>query len=71
VFRRDVWHSLTIICDGFAFDTELIAKAHEKGFVINEVPITWSNQSNSKVRISRDVLPMLKCILKTRAQIRE
>ena len=71
VFRRDVWHSLTIACDGFAFDTELIAKAHEKGFVIVEVPITWSNQSNSKVRISRDVLPMLKCILKTRAQIRE
>jgi dolichyl-phosphate beta-glucosyltransferase len=71
VFRRDVWNSLTITCDGFAFDTELIAKAHEKGFVIIEVPITWSNQSNSKVRISRDVLPMLKCILKTRAQVRK
>lgn len=71
VFRRDVWDSLTITCDGFAFDTELIAKAHEKGFVIIEVPITWSNQSNSKVRISRDVLPMLKCILKTRAQVRK
>jgi glycosyltransferase involved in cell wall biosynthesis len=71
VFRRDVWNSLTITCDGFAFDTELIAKAHEKGFVITEVPITWSNQSNSKVRISRDVLPMLKCILKTRAQVRK
>ena len=71
VFRRDVWHSLTITCDGFAFDTELIAKAHKKGFIIIEVPITWSNQSNSKVRISRDVLPMLKCILKTRAQVRE
>jgi dolichyl-phosphate beta-glucosyltransferase len=71
VFRRDVWNSLTLTCDGFAFDTELIAKAHEKGFVIIEVPITWSNQSNSKVRISRDVLPMLKCILKTRAQVRK
>ncbi len=71
VFRRDVWNSLTITCDGFAFDTELIAKAHEKGFVIIEVPITWSNQSNSTVRISRDVLPMLKCILKTRAQVRK
>jgi dolichyl-phosphate beta-glucosyltransferase len=71
VFRRDVWNSLTITCNGFAFDTELIAKAHEKGFVIIEVPITWSNQSNSKVRISRDVLPMLKCILKTRAQVRK
>jgi glycosyltransferase involved in cell wall biosynthesis len=71
VFRRDVWNSLTITCDGFAFDTELIANAYEKGFVIIEVPITWSNQSNSKVHISRDVLPMLKCILKTRAQVRK
>jgi dolichyl-phosphate beta-glucosyltransferase len=70
VFRRDVWNSFTISCDGFAFDTELIAKAHKKGFVIIEVPITWSNQSNSKVHITRDVVPMLKCLWKTRAQIR-
>jgi glycosyltransferase involved in cell wall biosynthesis len=70
VFRRDVWNSLTIACDGFAFDTELIAKAHKQGFVIIEVPITWHNQPNSKVRIMRDVVPMLKCLLKTRAQVR-
>jgi len=71
VFRRDVWNSLTITCDGFAFDTELIAKAHKEGFVIIEVPITWSNQFNTKVRITRDVLPMLKCLLKTRAQVKK
>jgi hypothetical protein len=65
-----VWKSLTIACDGFAFDTELIAKAHKQGFVIIEVPITWHNQPNSKVRIMRDVVPMLKCLLKTRAQVR-
>jgi dolichyl-phosphate beta-glucosyltransferase len=70
VFRRDVWNSLTIACDGFAFDAELIAKAHQQGFVIIEVPITWRNQPNSKVRIVRDVVPMLKCLLKTRAQVR-
>ena len=70
VFRRDVWNSLTITCDGFGFDTELIAKAHKEGFVIIEVPITWSNQFNTKVRITRDVLPMLKCLLKARAQVR-
>ena len=70
VFRRDLWNSLTITCDGFGFDTELIAKAHKEGFVIIEVPITWSNQFNTKVRITRDVLPMLKCLLKARAQVR-
>ncbi|MGZ4881685.1 MAG: hypothetical protein ACXV7G_11600 [Halobacteriota archaeon] len=70
VFRRDVWNSLTVTCDGFGFDTELIAKAHKEGFVIIEVPITWSNEFNTKVRITRDVLPMLKCLLKARAQVR-
>ena len=70
VFRRDLWNSLTITCDGFGFDTELIAKAHKEGFVIIEVPITWSNQFNTTVRITRDVLPMLKCLLKARAQVR-
>jgi len=70
VFRREMWDSLTITCDGFAFDSELIAKAHKKGFVIIEVPITWSNQSNSKVHIARDVVPMLRCLLKTRGQVR-
>lgn len=70
VFRREVWNSLTTTCDGFGFDNELIAKAHKEGFVIIEVPITWSNQFNTKVRITRDVLPMLKCLLKARAQVR-
>jgi glycosyltransferase involved in cell wall biosynthesis len=70
VFRREMWDSLAITCDGFAFDSELIAKAHKKGFVIIEVPITWSNQSNSKVHITRDAVPMLRCLLKTRAQVR-
>ncbi|MGZ4863894.1 MAG: glycosyltransferase [Halobacteriota archaeon] len=71
VFRREMWDSLTITCDGFAFDSELIAKASKKGFVIIEVPITWSNKSNSKVHIARDVVPMLKCLLKTWAEVRE
>jgi hypothetical protein len=70
VFRREMWNSLSITCDGFAFDSELIAKAHKKGFVIIEVPITWRNRSNSKVHITRDFVPMLKCLLNTRAEIR-
>jgi dolichyl-phosphate beta-glucosyltransferase len=65
-----VWNSLTITCDGFAFDSELIGKAHKRGFTIAEVPITWSDKSNSKVSVARDALPMLKCLLKTRAEIR-
>jgi glycosyltransferase involved in cell wall biosynthesis len=66
-FRRDVWNAVDIACDGFAFDAELIAKAHSKGFTIAEVPITWSNKSNSKVSIAREAFSMLMSLLKTRA----
>ncbi|MGA7076148.1 MAG: glycosyltransferase [Halobacteriota archaeon] len=69
-FRRGVWTALNVACDGFAFDAELIAKAHQQGFAIVEVPITWSDKSNSKVSVTRDALPMLRCLLKTRAEIR-
>jgi glycosyltransferase involved in cell wall biosynthesis len=69
-FRREVWDALTVICDGFAFDTELVAKAHKKGIAIAEVPVTWCNKANSKVKVRRDVLAMLRCLLSVRAQIR-
>ena len=69
-FRREVWDALTVTCDGFAFDAELIAKAHREGFNIVEVPITWSNKASSKVSLTHDTLAMLRCLLKTRAEVR-
>ncbi len=69
-FRRSLWDSLDISCEGFAFDTELIAQAHTRGFSIAEVPITWNNKASSKVKVNRDVWPMLKCLLKMRAEVR-
>jgi glycosyltransferase involved in cell wall biosynthesis len=35
-FRRSLWDALSVNCDGFAFDTELIAKAHKKGFALRK-----------------------------------
>ena len=69
-FRRSLWDALSVNCDGFAFDTELVAKAHKKGFAIAEVPITWRNKADSKVKVRRDVLSMLRCLLSVRAEIR-
>jgi glycosyltransferase involved in cell wall biosynthesis len=69
-FRREVWDACTLTCTGFAFDAELIAKALKAGFNVVEVPITWSNKVNSKVSLTRDMLPMLRCLLKTRAELR-
>ncbi|HYA32971.1 MAG TPA: glycosyltransferase [Candidatus Bathyarchaeia archaeon] len=69
-FRREVWDACSVTCDGFAFDAELIAKAHHAGFKIVEVPITWSNKTNSKVNVPHNVLPMLRCLLQARAALR-
>jgi dolichyl-phosphate beta-glucosyltransferase len=69
-FRRSLWDALTVNCDGFAFDTELVAKAHKKGFAITEVPITWRNMADSKVKMRRDVIQMFRCLLSVRAEIR-
>jgi len=69
-FRRSLWDALNINCDGFAFDTELVAKAHKKGFAIAEVPITWRNMDDSKVKVRREVLQMFRCLLSVRAEIR-
>jgi glycosyltransferase involved in cell wall biosynthesis len=69
-FRRSLWDAINVNCDGFAFNTELVAKAHKKGFAIAELPITWRNRTNSKVKVRRDVLAMLKCLLAIRAEIR-
>jgi glycosyltransferase involved in cell wall biosynthesis len=69
-FRRSLWDALSVNCDGFAFDTELVAKAHKKGFSIVEVPITWRNKADSKVKVRRDVLQMLRCLLWVRAETR-
>ncbi|MGZ4861194.1 MAG: glycosyltransferase [Halobacteriota archaeon] len=69
-FRRSVWSAPSVACEGFAFDAELMAKAHKQEFTIVEVPITWSDKSNSKVSITRQAMPMLKCLLKTRAEVR-
>jgi glycosyltransferase involved in cell wall biosynthesis len=70
-FRRSLWDALTVNCDGFAFDTELVAKAHKKGFAITEVPITWRNMADSKVKMRRDVIQMFRCLLSVRAEIRK
>ncbi len=70
-FRRELWEDLDIHCDRFAFDTELIAKAHRRGFKIVEVPITWSNKTNSKVHALSDSMDMFKSLLEIRREVRD
>ncbi len=69
VLRREVWDSIKVDTDGFAFDMELIARAHRRGYTIKEVPITWQNFPKSKVNPISDSIAMLIELIKIRGRI--
>lgn len=48
----------------FAFDVEVLALALGHGYRITEVPLAWTAVPESKVRIVRDGLEMLWCLLR-------
>jgi len=45
--------------EGFAFDVELILLARRRGIAIREVPVTWRNDSRSRVDPVEDAWKML------------
>lgn len=52
--------------DGFAFDVEVLLLAERLGYPIADLPVEWINSSESKVRIVRDSLAMLRDTLRVR-----
>ena len=62
LFRRIVAQELFgyASIDGFGFDLELLYLAQQRGYRIAEVPVNWSDQPGSKVRVLRDGLAMLR-----------
>ncbi len=46
------------------FDTELLILAQRKGYKIKEIPVRWRHEGNSKVKVFRDSVYMLKNILR-------
>jgi dolichyl-phosphate beta-glucosyltransferase len=52
--------------DRFAFDVEILYLAKRKGYNVAEVPITWVNSPNSRVRPVRDSLIMLRDVVRIR-----
>ncbi len=64
-FRRDVLQNVlyTVESNGFEFDAELLFKCKRKGYNIEEVPVTWSYKSDSKLDLSTDMLKMAKGVL--------
>jgi len=61
LFRRVVAQELFAYpsIDGFGFDLEILYLAQQRGYRIKEVPVNWSDQPGSKVRVLRDGFTML------------
>lgn len=55
--------------DGWAFDVEALAIARALGLRIQEVPIDWSHDSDSRVRMLRDAPGMLATLLRIRTRL--
>lgn len=68
LFRKDVAAAVAQRqrIDGFCFDAEQLYITKKLGFVIKEVPITWSNDERSKIRVIRDSFLMFFDLLRIR-----
>ena len=62
LFRQSVAADLFGVSsiDGYGFDLELLYVAQQRGYRIAEIPVNWSHQPNSKFRVYRDVLSILR-----------
>jgi dolichyl-phosphate beta-glucosyltransferase len=60
LFRAQVAHDLfsRMRMNGFSFDVELLVMAGRRGYRVVEVPVNWSHQPGSKVRLTVDSLRM-------------
>lgn len=61
-FRREAARAIFSrqTLDGFAFDVEVLLLAQRLGHGIADLPVEWINSTESKVRIVRDSLQMLR-----------
>ena len=64
---REIFSRQTI--DGFAFDVEVLLLAERLGYKIADLPVEWINSPESKVRIVRDSLAMLRDTLRVRRAV--
>lgn len=68
LFRRRVAEDVCSVAriNGYGFDLELLYIAGHRGYRLAEVPINWTDQPGSKVRVARDGLHMLRELLAVR-----
>jgi len=71
LFSREAAKAIFPRCqfDGFSYDFEALMIGQKLGYAIAEVPIRWSHQEGSKVRLFRDGMRMLRDLMKLRLSL--
>lgn len=69
--HADVWRDVgdAVTETGFAFDTELVARAHHRGYDVTERPIQWRDPGDSDVNVIRDIPGLLGALVRLRRTI--
>ena len=69
LFRAPVAQDLfsRLRMNGFSFDVELLVMARRRGYQVTEVPVNWTHQPGSKVRLTLDSLKMAVDLFRIRA----
>jgi dolichyl-phosphate beta-glucosyltransferase len=67
-FRRRARESIFVRqrLDGFAFDVEVLLLAARLGFIVEDMPVQWTDSRGSRVRIFRDSFGMLLDAIRVR-----
>jgi dolichyl-phosphate beta-glucosyltransferase len=68
LFTREAAHTIfsQSTIEGFCFDVELLYLARKRGLRIKEVPVTWSDDRATRVKLARDSIGMFLGLLKIR-----
>jgi dolichyl-phosphate beta-glucosyltransferase len=56
-----------MLMNGFSFDVEVLVMARQRGYRIVEVPVNWTHQPGSKVRLTLDSVRMAADLVRIRA----
>lgn len=57
IYKKEIAHELYMECitQGFLFDIEIILRASKKGFRIQEFPIEWTSDPDSRLTLFKTV----------------
>jgi len=71
--RTELWQRILPLCreEGFAWDVEVVATAARLGIAVQEVAVEWHHDEDSRVRLLRDGVSMLRALPRIRRNVRQ